>query len=170
MAAISRFYSGILLTAWITAALTSGRINEQFLFVTFLFLSDIPNVMTSCREKGHFFSISYAAVCGRDLVQRDQSIAWLMSERNRGRGQALPALLKVVPSVTPRSRTQTSFPCNAAALSRPNAVAFNTVPHAVVSPTTTLLAFPLHNSNFASVMNHNVNICRATLKRSQPTG
>lgn len=62
MAAISGFYSGIVLTAWITAALTSGRINEQFLFVTFLFPSDSPNVITSCREKGHFFSVSYVAV------------------------------------------------------------------------------------------------------------
>ena len=36
---------------------------------------------------------------------------------------------------------------------------FNTVPHAVVTPTITLLILVLYNYNFPTVMNHNVNTC-----------
>ena len=37
--------------------------------------------------------------------------------------------------------------------------AFNTVSHIVVIPTTKLFLLVLHNCNFATVMNHNINVC-----------
>ena len=45
------------------------------------------------------------------------------------------------------------------ALNLPNAATFNTVPHAVVTPATKLFSLLLHNDNFVTVMNYNVNIC-----------
>lgn len=51
-------------------------------------------------------------------------------------------------------------PCKARAvlLNYPNAVPFNTVPHAVVTPTVELFSLLHHNYNFATIMNCNVNI------------
>ena len=43
-------------------------------------------------------------------------------------------------------------------LSLPNAVTFNLVPHGVVTPNHKIILFLLHNCNFSTVMNHNVNI------------
>lgn len=135
-----------------------------------------PNIITSCREKGHFISVSFVAVAWDgnmvgELVQHDQSTAQLGSERERGRGQDLPTLLELVPSVTPRSCTQICLLVRQGFSTFLKLWAVNTVPHAVVTPppTHTLFVLPLHNYNFASVMNHNVNICHATLKRSRPT-
>jgi hypothetical protein len=36
---------------------------------------------------------------------------------------------------------------------------FSTVPHVVVTSTIKFFLFLLHNCNFSSVMNHNVNLC-----------
>jgi hypothetical protein len=46
----------------------------------------------------------------------------------------------------------------AVALSLPNAVTFNTVPHVVVTPNHKVIMLLLHNCNFATIMNHHVNI------------
>lgn len=43
-------------------------------------------------------------------------------------------------------------------LNLPNAASLNTVPHAVLTPTTTLFSLLLHNCTFASVRNLNVHI------------
>jgi hypothetical protein len=58
-------------------------------------------------------------------------------------------------------------------LNLPNAAISNTVPHVVVTPPTIkLFLLLLHNSNFATVRNRNVNIFGDTglPKGSRPTG
>jgi hypothetical protein len=49
---------------------------------------------------------------------------------------------------------------------------FNTVPYVVVTPAIKLLSLLLHNCNFATVMNHNVNSFgdRGLPKVSRPLG
>jgi hypothetical protein len=47
------------------------------------------------------------------------------------------------------------------ALNLPNALTFNTVPHIAVNPNHKIILLLFHNFNFATVMNHNVNlVCR----------
>jgi hypothetical protein len=47
---------------------------------------------------------------------------------------------------------------------------FNTAPHAVVTPTHTITLLLLHKCNFATVMNHNVNIWHAGYLIDDPEG
>ena len=44
-------------------------------------------------------------------------------------------------------------------LNRPNAMTFNIVPHAVVTPNQKIFLLLLYNYKFATVMNCNINIC-----------
>ena len=49
-------------------------------------------------------------------------------------------------------------PITSVVLNLPTVVTFNTVPPAVVTPNHKLILLLLHNCNFATVMDHNINI------------